>query len=390
MFQRGAPRSPARGGPPRRTGVARRSARRTGARGAGGGWASVAAALADRQPPRGALRRPGGRRGVRCGPRHVRPSAAGGDGAAPADGSHPSPGAGHAPARWSSMAESSASTVGGPCWSEALEPGSRPSPPSPGSKVGWWAATTARLLAPGPPPTAEPTYPTMRLTLDSLQMLDIDPTASAPIAGKVRITSHGTDVFRPEPVELRVIAILVPAPVGGGCPPSRPSMVSTPTPSCSVPPSTSTSPCRTSPGPWTTSEASWTATTVGRLTVPRGRAGLSAAERLLASAVVGAASMRDRGSPSHEGATDRQDPAARRRRPVPPPGQDARQDERDQGDGGRRDRRPHAAPVGGSPAAPASRDGRKFDVERGDPGRAPRSTRGWASSPWPPRACDDR
>ena len=95
VFQRGAPRSPGRGGAPRRAGVARGSARRTGARGAGGRWASVAAAVADRQPPRGALRRPGGGRGVRCGSRHLRPTAAGGDGAAPADGPHPAPGAGH-------------------------------------------------------------------------------------------------------------------------------------------------------------------------------------------------------------------------------------------------------------------------------------------------------
>ena len=125
------------------------------------------------------------------------------------------------------------------------------------------------------------------MTLDSLQMLDIDPAPSAPIAGKIRITSHGTDGFRPEPVELRVIAILVPAPSGAdatfeaidGVDAHAELFGSTFHVDLTMP-----NIAKTVDDLGSIVDT----TTVGRLTVPRGLAGLSAAERLLASAVVGA------------------------------------------------------------------------------------------------------
>jgi hypothetical protein len=142
------------------------------------------------------------------------------------------------------------------------------------------------VMAAGPPPTAEPTYSTMRLTFDSLKMLDIDPKKSAPIAGKVRVTGEGPEVFRPEPVELCVIAILVAGTAGSeatftavdGVEAHAELFGSTFHPDLTMP-----SIARTVDELGRIVDA----TTVGRLTVPRGRAGLSAAERLLAHTVIG-------------------------------------------------------------------------------------------------------
>lgn len=64
------------------------------------------------------------------------------------------------------------------------------------------------------PPTAEPTYATLRLTPASTDLLGIDPAACSGVVGKMRVHGQGRQAFHQGPVELRAIAIIEPVSAG--------------------------------------------------------------------------------------------------------------------------------------------------------------------------------
>lgn len=64
------------------------------------------------------------------------------------------------------------------------------------------------------PPTAEPTYATVRLTPASLDLLGIDPVTSSAVAGKMRLGDTALRRFHPGSVELSLIVSLEPAAPG--------------------------------------------------------------------------------------------------------------------------------------------------------------------------------
>lgn len=64
------------------------------------------------------------------------------------------------------------------------------------------------------PPMAEPTYPTVRLSPASADLLGIDTRTAPSVVGKVRLPANGGEPFRQDPVEVRLIASLEPAPAG--------------------------------------------------------------------------------------------------------------------------------------------------------------------------------
>lgn len=66
------------------------------------------------------------------------------------------------------------------------------------------------VLLPTEPPTVEPTYATLRLTPASAGMLGIDPATSSAVVGKMRIAGNGRQAFHQGAVELGLIAIIEP------------------------------------------------------------------------------------------------------------------------------------------------------------------------------------
>jgi hypothetical protein len=64
------------------------------------------------------------------------------------------------------------------------------------------------------PPTVEPTYPTVRLTPTSADLLGIVPHALVNVVGKLRLVGDGERVFRQDPVKLGLVAVIEPAPAG--------------------------------------------------------------------------------------------------------------------------------------------------------------------------------
>ncbi len=70
------------------------------------------------------------------------------------------------------------------------------------------------VLYPTKPPTMEPTYPTLRLTPVTANLLRIEPSATSSVVSKLRITGEGSRAFRQERVELRLIVSVEPAGAG--------------------------------------------------------------------------------------------------------------------------------------------------------------------------------
>jgi hypothetical protein len=71
------------------------------------------------------------------------------------------------------------------------------------------------VLVPTHPPTAEPTYATLRLTAVSADLLGLVPPAvGSAVAGKLRFAGSGDGgglgVFRQEPVDLHLVALVEP------------------------------------------------------------------------------------------------------------------------------------------------------------------------------------
>ena len=64
----------------------------------------------------------------------------------------------------------------------------------------------------GPPPTAEATYSTVRLSLASADLLGIERTSGTEVVGKRRLEGHGRAAFRQEPVPLSLVAVVQPVP----------------------------------------------------------------------------------------------------------------------------------------------------------------------------------
>jgi hypothetical protein len=69
------------------------------------------------------------------------------------------------------------------------------------------------VVRPAAPVTAEPTYPTVRLTPDAAHLLGMPPDVGSPIAGKRRLTDEGQR-FRQQPAVLALVARIEPVPAG--------------------------------------------------------------------------------------------------------------------------------------------------------------------------------
>ena len=102
----------------------------------------------------------------------------------------------------------------GPCWLGSSELG-KSTLTAYAWKQGWVVGgDDAAVVAPGPPPTAEPTYPTMRLTRDSAALLGIDVDTGSPVAGKIRLADDRVRPLCAAPVPVGVIAIVTPGDAG--------------------------------------------------------------------------------------------------------------------------------------------------------------------------------
>lgn len=66
------------------------------------------------------------------------------------------------------------------------------------------------VVSTAPRPTVEPTYPSIRLTPFSAELLQLEAVATSAIVGKLRIAPTAAATFRQEPLDLAVIAFLEP------------------------------------------------------------------------------------------------------------------------------------------------------------------------------------
>lgn len=64
------------------------------------------------------------------------------------------------------------------------------------------------VLQPGPPVMVEPTYATVRLTADAAGMLGISPEDASVVVGKRRLAGKGQHGFRQQPVVLETVVLL--------------------------------------------------------------------------------------------------------------------------------------------------------------------------------------
>ena len=131
------------------------------------------------------------------------------------------------------------------------------------------------------PPMAEPTYTTVRLSPASADLLGIDRQAASSVVGKVRIPANGDQPFRQDPVEVRLIVSLEPAPAGDDARFERLTGVDAHAQLFGSTFHPELSRKRLLPAIVADLASIVETATVGRLTVPRGLDGLAAAERLL-------------------------------------------------------------------------------------------------------------
>lgn len=137
------------------------------------------------------------------------------------------------------------------------------------------------VLTSGPPPSAEATYPTVRLTKESASLLGIDRAAGSPVAGKIRLADDRLHPFAAAPVILGVIAIVIPGDSGDA---ARFDLIGGAEAHAELFGSTFHADLRTRrllPRIVEDLGRIVDATSVGRLVVPRGRAGLEEAEAVL-------------------------------------------------------------------------------------------------------------
>ncbi len=68
------------------------------------------------------------------------------------------------------------------------------------------------VLQPGPPVTVEPTYPTIRLLPDAAELLGLGADAGTEAVGKRRLDTAGPEPFRGRPTTLALVAVVQPVP----------------------------------------------------------------------------------------------------------------------------------------------------------------------------------
>jgi len=135
------------------------------------------------------------------------------------------------------------------------------------------------------PPTVEPTYATVRLTPDSAELLGVDPMLSAAVIGKIRIAGEGSQAFTQGAVELRAIAIIEPVAAEAEARFDRLDGISAHARLFGAAFHADLAAHGSLPGMLDGLASVVETATVARLAIPRGLAGLAAAERLLRSAI---------------------------------------------------------------------------------------------------------
>ena len=139
------------------------------------------------------------------------------------------------------------------------------------------------VLRLGAHPTVEPTYSTIRLVPNTLRLLDMAPDEGVEVASKRRLESAAGKPFRQDPALLTVVAQLEPVPAHHPASFTRVRGIEAHSTLMR-----STFHAELGPGRLLRNVVAGLAevaetVTVGRLSVPRGRAGLAAAERCLRS-----------------------------------------------------------------------------------------------------------
>ena len=137
------------------------------------------------------------------------------------------------------------------------------------------------VLRPGAPTTVEPTYSSVRLTADAVGLLGIQPASGSQVVGKCRIAGEEDGNFRQQPVELATVVMLEAV---GECQPAAFTRLRGMDAHVALFSST----FHVDLGQGTTLQhtidelaRAVESCAVGRLTVPRGLAGLAAAELVL-------------------------------------------------------------------------------------------------------------
>ena len=137
------------------------------------------------------------------------------------------------------------------------------------------------VLRLGPPATAEATYPTVRLTPEAADLLDIVPEEGSEVVGKRRLRGRGTEAFRQRAFPLSLVLVL--DPVDG-----QQTAALTPLRGAQAHAALFSSTFHLDIGRRDLLDAVvdrlahlTEVVTVGRITVPRGLAGLAAVEALL-------------------------------------------------------------------------------------------------------------
>lgn len=155
-----------------------------------------------------------------------------------------------------------------------------------GWQHGWTVGSDdGAVLTAGPPPMAEPTYATVRLTMTSASLLGFDAAAGSPVVGKIRLADHPSRAFSSDPVPLGVIAIVSPGPAGDT---ARFEHLDGVEAHAELFGSTFHADLQTHrllPGIVDDLAQIIDATSVGRLVVPRGLAGLEGAESVLRAGI---------------------------------------------------------------------------------------------------------
>ncbi len=143
------------------------------------------------------------------------------------------------------------------------------------------------VLFPSKPPTAEPTYSTVRLTPHSADLLGLSAEGTSSVVGKQRLAGNGDRAFRGDRVELRVIALLKPVPAGAAARFERLDAVEAHARLFGSTFHADLSGNRFLPAVLDALASIVETTPVGRLSIPRSRDGLVAAERLLRTVLEG-------------------------------------------------------------------------------------------------------
>lgn len=134
-------------------------------------------------------------------------------------------------------------------------------------------------------PWAEPTYATLRLTPSGAELVGIDPADTSPVVGKLRVDDRLGAPFRQAPVRLHVVAIVEPAASGAEARFERLTGMDAHAELFGSTFHADFARDRRLPQVLATLADVVEGAVIGRVFVPRGRAGLEGAERVLRSLV---------------------------------------------------------------------------------------------------------